>query len=220
MTDHMKKFIFVFIFVLLSSVAAFADDDQVQGRPHWSLELKGGLFYPAIDNWKQFYGDDKTGQYGLAFGYKVFRMLELGIEGSYIKDDGQGYAPVHGIVTGSVTYQLIPINVFVLVRGIVSENQWVVPYIGGGYTFMYYQEKLELQGTVSGHADGYHGRAGLQFLLDVLDQSAANSFYIDVGVYHTYFFTEAQYSRAIANTPSGSVNLGGWSYIGGLLFEF
>jgi len=66
----------------------------------------------------------------LAFGYKVFRMLELGIEGSYIKDDGQGYAPAHGIVTGSVTYQLIPINVFVLVRGILSENQWVVPYIG------------------------------------------------------------------------------------------
>ena len=56
--------------------------------------------------------------------------------------------------------------------------------------------------------------------LDVLDQSAANSFYSDVGVYHAYFFTEARYSRAMANTPSGSVNLGGWSYMGGLLFEF
>jgi len=147
-------------------------------------------------------------------------MLEVGIEGSYIKDDGQGYAPTHGIVTGSVTYQLIPINVFVLVRGILSEYQWVVPYVGGRYTFMYYQEKLELQSTVSGHADGYHGRAGLQFLLDVLDQSAANRFYSDVGVYHTYYFTEARYSRAMANSPSGSVNLGGWSYMGGLLFDF
>jgi len=213
----MKKFILILILSLSLNVFA---DDQTQGRPSWSLELKGGLFYPAIGNWQEFYGDDKTGQYGLAFGYKIFRMLELGIGGSYIKDVGQGYAPVHGIVTGSVTYQLIPVDVYVLVRGVLQENQWIVPYVGGGYTYMYYQEKIALQSTVSGHADGYHGRAGLQFLLDVLDQGAATSFYRDVGVYHTYFFTEAQYNRAMANTPSGSVNLGGWSYIGGLLFEF
>jgi hypothetical protein len=60
MTDRINKLIFGLIFVLLCSVTAFADD-QDQGRPHWSLELKGGLFYPALDNWKQFYGDDKIG---------------------------------------------------------------------------------------------------------------------------------------------------------------
>jgi hypothetical protein len=216
-----KKIVLIFLLISYPVVLLAADDTPgTQGRPHWSLELKGGLFYPAIKSWKQYYGDDKIGQYGLAFSYKILRMLELGIEGSYIKDDGQGFAPSHGTTAGSVTYELIPVNVFVLFRGIVNENQWVVPYVGGGYTYMYYREQIQFQNTVSGHSDGYHGRAGLQFLLDALDRRAANSFYRDAGVYHTYLFIEANYTRAMANTPTGSVNLGGTSYLAGLLFEF
>jgi hypothetical protein len=214
----MKKALLIFSLLFVPFTVYGADPDI--GRPHWSLELKGGLFYPAVSNWKQYYGDDKTGQYGAAFSYKIFRMLEVGVESSYLYDKGRGYAPGHGTTAGSVTYQLIPVNVFVLVRGIVNENQWVVPYVGGGYTYLYYREKIEYQGTVKGHADGYHGRAGLQFLLDGLDRSAANNFFRDGGVFHTYLFIEAQYTRAMVNTPSGSDNLGGASYMAGLLFEF
>jgi hypothetical protein len=213
-----KKYLFILAVALLP-IAVQAEDANI-GRPHWSLELKGGLFYPAVDNWKQYYGDDKMGEYGLAFSYKILRMLELGIEGSYSKESGQGYAPGHGAAAGSVDYQLFPINVFVLFRGVVNENQWVVPYVGGGYTYLYYQEKIAYQGTIKGHADGYHGRAGLQFLLDGLDRSAANSFFMDFGVYHTYLFLEGNYSRVMVNSPSGSDNLGGTSYRAGLLFEF
>jgi opacity protein-like surface antigen len=217
----MKKILLILLLVLLPGVLLAADNAPgTQGRPHWSLELKGGLFYPDIKSWKQYYGDDKIGQYGLAFSYKIFRMLELGIEGSYIKDDGQGFAPSHGTTAGSVSYELIPVNVFVLFRGIVNENQWVVPYVGGGYTYMFYREKIQFQNSVNGHTDGYHGRAGLQILLDGLDRGAANNLYRDAGVYHTYLFIEAHYSRAVVNTPTGSVNLGGTSYLGGLLFEF
>ncbi len=43
----------------------------------------------------------------------------------------------------------------------------------------------------------------------------------DYGVYHTYFFVEAQRSKAMINDVTGvSVNLGGTSILGGLLFEF
>ena len=217
----MKRVLLLLLLTFYPVAASGADDAQsTQNRPHWSLELKGGLFYPAIGNWKQFYGDDSIPQYGLAFSYKILRMLEFGIEGDYIRDNGQGFAPTHGTVAGNVTYQLYPVNVFVLIRGVINENQWFVPYVGGGYTYMYYREQIQYQSTISGHTDGIHGRAGLQFLLDGLDQSAANSFYRDIGVYHTYLFGEVQYCRALVNTSSGSVNLGGWSYIGGLLFEF
>jgi hypothetical protein len=124
-------------------------------------------------------------------------------------------------MAGNVAYDLFPVNVFVLARGVFSEKQWLVPYVGGGYTRMYYKETVELQGSVKGHADGYHARAGLQFLLDGLDPDSANSFYLDEGVYHTYFFIEAGYTRAMVNTTSGgSVNLGGTNYLAGLLFEF
>jgi hypothetical protein len=215
----LKKLMFVFILTLLPAVTNAAGSNPE--RPHWSLEVKGGFFYPDIDDWKTYYGDRKTSHYAATLAYKVFRQLDVGIEGGYIKDTGQGFAPVHGTFAGEVTYELFPVNAFLLLRGVFSEEQWLVPYIGGGWTRMYYREKIESQGSVKGYADGYHGKAGLQFLLDGLDQSAANSFYLDSGVFHTYFFLEAQRTRVMADTVTGeSVNIGGTSYLAGLLFEF
>ena len=215
----LKKLTCIFILTLLPAVTHAAD--RRSERPHWSLEVKGGLFYPAIDDWQAYYGDRKTGHYAASLSYKIFRQLEIGLEGGYIKDTGQGFAPVHGTFAGDVTYELFPVNAFLLLRGVFSEEQWLVPYIGGGWTRMYYREKIEFQGSVKGFADGAHGRAGLQFLLDGLDQSAANSFYLEHGVMHTYLFFEAQRTRAMIDTVAGeSVNLGGTSYLAGLLFEF
>jgi hypothetical protein len=215
----LRKLTYIFILILLPIVAHAADEKQE--RPHWSLEFKGGFFYPDIENWQESYGSRKTSHYAATFAYKLFRQLELGIEGGYIKDTGQGFAPLHNTFAGNVTYELFPLEAFIVLRGVFSERQVVVPYIGGGWTRMYYREKVEFQETVKGHADGYHGRAGLQFLLDGLDQSAANSFYLDAGVFHTYFFLEAQRSRAMADTVTGgSVNIGGTSYLAGFLFEF
>jgi hypothetical protein len=214
----MKKIILALALIVFPAVAPAAD--QALERPHWSFEIKGGLFYPDIPDWKTYYGSDRTTQYGAALAYKATRRIEFGIEGGYVKDTGRGFAPGHGRPAGQVTYELFPVNLFVLFRGVVSENQWLVPYAGGGFTRMYYREKVEFQDTIKGHADGYHARAGLQFLLDGLDRSAANNFYLDSGVYHTYLFTEAQYSRVMVNATSGSVNLGGMGYLAGLLFEF
>ena len=54
-----------------------------------------------------------------------------------------------------------------------------------------------------------------------LDQRASTNMLRDYGIYHTYFFIEAQRSRAMINDLSGeSINLGGTSWLGGLLFEF
>ena len=64
-------------------------------------------------------------------------------------------------------------------------------------------------------------RGGLQFLLDVLDQHASTNMLRDYGIFHSYLFIEAQRSRAMINDLAGkSVNLGGTSWLGGLLFEF
>ena len=37
----------------------------------------------------------------------------------------------------------------------------------------------------------------MQLLLDDFDPEAANSMYLDYGIYHTYLFLEAGYSRAM-----------------------
>ncbi len=220
----LKKLLFIFILTLLPAVTNAADSNPE--RPHWSLEVKGGWFYPDIDNWQAYYGDRKTSHYAASLAYKIFRQLEVGIEGGYINDKGQGFAHIHDTFAGNVKYELLPVNAFLLIRGVFSERQVIVPYIGGGWTRMYYREEIENQSTVRGHADGYHGRAGLQFLLDGLDQSAANSFFLEFGVIHTYFFLEAQRARVLINTFDAvtnspvTLNLGGTSYLAGLLFEF
>ncbi len=215
----MKKLIFIIVLVMLPAAALAAG--TATERPHWSFEVKGGDFIPDIPDWTKYYGGRYTAEYGGALAYKIFRQLEAGIEGGYIKDRGQGLAPLHNIVAGSVKYELAPVNVFVLARGVFSEKQWLIPYVGGGWTRMFYREEVENQGVVRGAANGYHARAGLQLLLDGIDSSAANSFYLDYGVYHTYLFLEAEYTRAMVDTVSGgSVNLGGTSWLGGLLFEF
>jgi len=216
----MRNTFFLTILILALPAAALAASPSVD-RPHWSLEVKGGYFYPDIDNWKNYYGDDKTWHYAGSLAYKLVRQVDVGVEAGYIKDRGQGKGAISGVIAGNVTYELAPLNVFVLFRGKFSETQWLIPYAGGGWTRMFYKEKIEAQSTVRGHADGYHGRAGLQFLLDDADGTASRNLYTDYGIYHTYFFLETQYSRVMINDLTGtSVNLGGTSYLLGLLFEF
>lgn len=196
-------------------------------RPYWSFEVKGGYFYPEFDSfpggktWSDFYGDDKTWQASASLAYKVLRQVEIGIEGGKIEDRGAGHAPLNDITTGRVIYQLFPASAFVVLRGVFSEEQWLVPYVGGGYTRMFYRQKIEDQGYTRGSVNGYHGRAGLQLLLDNADRKSADTFYLNYGIFHTYIFFEAQITKATINSLSGqTVDLGGVSYLGGLLFEF
>lgn len=208
-------------FIMVIPAGALAASEPVLDRPLWSLEVKGGYFFPAVDNWKTYYGDDKTWHYSGSLAYKLLRQVDVGIDGGMIRDRGRGYAPTNGIITGGVTYTLFPIQAFVLLRGVFSENQWLVPYVGGGWTRMYYRIRVEGQGPVRGSADGYHGRAGLQLQLDAADSDAATNLYLDYGIHHTYLFFEAQYIRAMVDTATnGAVNIGGTSYLAGLLFEF
>ena len=212
----MKK-IFLFLMLTFLPIAAHAAEPLLE-RPHWSFEAKGGNFAPSLPNWQQFYGKRSEPEYGFALSYKLLRQIEVGVEAGTMHAKGSAYAPLHGTASGSVTYDLYPVNAFILLRGIVTEGQWVVPYVGGGFTRMYYQEKVEGQGTTRGSADGNHYRGGLQFLLDGVDPDAANGLYLDYGVFHTYFFVEAE--KTVAKVKSVSVDLGGTAYLMGLLFEY
>lgn len=219
----MKK-ILLLLLTLAVPAASYAEE-QLLTLPSWSLELKGGTFAPALDNWAQYYGRKDMPEYAVTLAYKVLRQLEFGVGVGAARDRGQAYAPLHSAaagqayLAGSVSTKLYPLNVFVLARGIISENQWVVPYIGAGWTRMYYRQTVDEQGgEVRGSADGYHVRGGLQLCLDGLDESAANNMYTDYEVYHTYLFIEVEKTQA--KVKSLSVELGGTAYLTGLLFEF
>ncbi|MEK6742681.1 MAG: MXAN_2562 family outer membrane beta-barrel protein [Nitrospirota bacterium] len=220
---NVRTIVLSLVLLLLIPVAVHAAEPAPL-KPHWSVEVKGGYFYPDIDNWKTYYGDDRTWHYAGSLAYKVLRQVELGIEGGYIKDRGLASAPLNSaffggqVLTGRVDYELAPLNVFVLIRGVFKETQWLVPYAGGGWTRMYYRVKTDGQATVRGSVNGYHGRAGIQLLLDEIDPHAAHNLSADYGIQHTYLFGEVQVTHATVGTPE--VNLGGTSYLMGFLFEF
>jgi hypothetical protein len=193
-------------------------------RPHWSLELKGGAFFPDTAGWSRFYGTSYLGEFGAALSYKVLRQVEVGVEASYASGTGKGEQPRHapGVpASGEVSYQQVPVNLFLLARGVFNEEQWLVPYAGGGYTRLFYRQRVKGQDKREGSVNGYHARAGLQLLLDRLEPDTAQEAYLDFGVHNSYLFLEGRYTDAQADTvPSGSVNLGGTSVLGGFLVEF
>jgi hypothetical protein len=218
----LKKIVFLLI---VCTIPAFAfSEESLVDQPHWSLELKGGRFAPTLPDWAASYGRKDMPEYSISFAYKVRRMIELGVEGGAATARGRAIAKLHTeqtgqtVFAGAIRYEIYPINAFVLFRGVLSENQAVVPYLGGGFTHILYRQAVEGQGSVKGSANGYHARGGLQFLLDGLDQDAANSMYLDYGVLHTYLFIEAEYTSA--KVKDISTDLGGTAYLAGILFEF
>ncbi|HJV35082.1 MXAN_2562 family outer membrane beta-barrel protein [Geomonas sp.] len=206
--------------VLLTLIPALALAEQRPERPHWSLELKGGVLFPDVDRWSTFYGSSYTPEFGGSLAYKVTRQVEVGIEGSYSYATGKGGQLQHGTTAGEVTFDRAPLSVFVLARGVMDEDQWLVPYAGGGYTRLFYRSDVTGQGTTKGSVNGFNARAGVEFLMDRLERDAAESLYRDFGLQHTYFFVEGRFIRAMGDTTGGSVNLGGTSCLGGFLFEF
>jgi len=212
----LKKLIMLLIVFFVPAIVHAAD--PLLERPHWSVEVKGGTFAPALADWAQFYGTKSMPTFAVSVAYKLIRQIDIGISGGYAEDRGHAFAPGHDTFTGNVTYRIVPVNLFVLLRGSLNEDQWVVPYVGGGFTRLYYQEKIEGQDTVNGTVDGYHARGGLQLLLNGLDEHAANRMFQDYGVYHTYLFGEVEYTHAVVR--STSVNLGGTAYLMGILIEF
>lgn len=215
----MKKFILLALLLCLPALTSAAEKDAA--RPHWSLELKGGAFFPDISGWSKSYGKEYTGEYGGALAYKLLRQLEVGVEASYINATGKATAPLNGVMTGEVDYQLVPLGVFILGRGIFYEKQLFVPYAGGGYTRTFYWQEIRNQGKVKGSVNGYYGRAGIQILLDGIDPASSKNLKEEFNISHSYLFAEGKYSHASAPTiPSGTVNLGGTSWLGGFMFEF
>ncbi len=221
-----KYFIFALVLLLQTQIclaAGSAEKNKTKEpvkpkAPKWSLELKAGLFEPAIDDWELFYGDDKTIHVAGAVAYKIIQQVEIGMEGGWIRDKGKGFLPANGILGGEVEYKLFPLNVFVLFRGVFTPGQVVVPYIGGGWSRVYYRQKVENQSTIDGAENGIHYRAGIQFLINNIDKNAASKLKRSYGVQNTYFFLEVE--ELDVEVDSTNVEIGGTSYLAGFLMEF
>ncbi len=215
--NKMQKSFLAALLCCVTSLAVAEDESTVE-TPAWSFEFKGGRYHPTLDGYADYFGRARTDELSFALARKVFRVFDVGIEVGRVHDKGVGALPLNQTTGGTVTYDLYPVHAYLALRGIFYENQWLVPYIGGGVTREYYQQRVLGQSTAKGHANGSHTRAGVQFLLDRLSGSDAANLRSSFGIDNTYLFIEQQTIKA--EVKSSKTDLGGKVYLLGLLFEF
>lgn len=218
---HVQRSFIAALFCCITSFAA-ADDSAVD-TPSWSFEFKGGRYHSdesGPGGYSEHFGRNRTDELAFALAHKVFRIFEVGVEVGRVHDKGVGDLSENQITGGTVNYDRYPVQAYVTVRGVFYENQWLVPYIGGGVTREYYELDVvdQSSGSAKGHADGSHARAGVQFLLDRLSGSDAANMQRSYGIDNTYLFIEQQTIKA--EVKSTKVDIGGKVYLLGLLFEF
>lgn len=184
----------------------------------WSVSLKLGEYQPAADGFSAQYPPQAfRGDFEL--GYKLSRQIEAGVSVGYFSDNAPVYSVSGRISALTQQLTLIPTQVYLTYQLLSNEDQFLVPYIGGGYTHMTYRHSVEGGDTASGGTDGYHLRGGLKILLNRFEPDSAGKLYEDWGVIRTYFLLEGQYAQVVGFDGT-MPNLGGWSYLGGLRFEF
>ena len=202
----------VFICLLLP-MTSLAKDESLP--PHWSLEFKVGRFESALEEWDTYY-DENPSQFDVGWSYKVFRPLEIGLSLGRMTTGGAGNFPLSQSIGGEVDFTLVPLHVSLLYRFVLYENQLFVPYIGGGWTRVYYRQKTEDGKKFEGSHDGGHLKVGIQFLLNSLDKSRARTLQRKWGIENTYLFLEALSFVA----KEDQIDLGGDSISLGLLMEY
>ena len=198
--------------VLAQTPSAWAAPDSETGDGRWMVELKAGHIQPSLDEYGRFYGDDDTGYYGVAFGYRLLSWLEIDAETQYLHDTGSGLLPSTGGPGAPVEYTLVPAHVFAKFRLERNPSQLFVPYIGIGVTRAFYEQKIELQDEREGTTDtGPSMRLGVEISMNRLDPPRE-----DIRpLRRTYLFIEAQQFEAKID----GVDLGGDALLIGFRFE-
>lgn len=173
---------------------------------------------PNIDGWSDHFEENGVSYGGLELGWKLTRRFELSLSLDYYQAKGNAITPTGRASADEVTFQQVPVYASLLYRFVFYEDQPIVPYIGGGYTHQFYRQQLD-GSKVSGDQNGYHLRGGLQLLLDYVDPGTAVDFFSEWQVFNTYLTIEAIYSR-VDDFGKQDIDLGGWGFAGGLLFEY
>ncbi len=202
------------ILFLVLITASVAPARAATAMPRWSVELKGGLFQPDIDDYAEFYGGDDDAYFAIGATWLARRWLELGAELGYFNDDGVGVLLANGAPGAPVEYTLWPLHLCATLRGEFRPGQLFVPYAGAGATIAHYEQRIEGQPDRSGRTDpGVNGRVGVQLLLNRVDPlTAAESALL----MNSYLFVEAQWFTAEVDGE----DLGGVAYLIGFKLEF
>ena len=208
----------VVVLLALLFSATLSAEESARQSPKYTFEIQGGLYQPTDENWESYYGSKNMMEMGVSMAYRIFSVLDIGTSASFGQDKGRGRLPLSQITSGDVSYEILPIDVYAVLRLRFSDRQWIVPFAGGGYTRFFYRQSIDGKGYARGSVDALHARAGLQILLDPLDAFSARNMFLNYGVLNSYLVFEGKMVKAQAGEPP--IDLGGISYRMGILLEY
>lgn len=195
---------FVLALSLAVNAATVNADADVQASG-WSVAVRGGAFFPDFPEWKTFYGRDQVPQFGATVGRRFARIFALELDADYMGERGEGYLPLNDRKGGKVLHEQATLSLGAAIYGQFSPRQVLVPYVGAGYSHLFYQQSVQGGQQSRGGADGAYARAGIAWLVDRLDPSGASSLRRRWGIQHTYLYLDYRYLEIEKN----DIDLGG-----------
>ena len=203
------------LFILFLAMPSFSDEEP---RSHFALGFKGGLFYAEDETFRRFYGQRGNDIYFVEFGWYPLRDLGVEVGAGLFYERSHTIGSISQVPSGEELYLfMLPLEAGATYR--LHIIKLVVPYIGGGYTMYYFNERVEGEDSFEVWKDGYVARGGFSLLLDNIDKRAAFALERDFGIQNTYFDLGARYTQ-IGGSGEEGLNLSGLSYLGGFVFEF
>ncbi len=212
------------------------------------FELKLGPFMPQVDSefsgktpFQDVFGDSSgimvRGEFDVEL-WRRFGTVAIGGTMGYfskstqaLRDNGTSTAPSTSTErSGSTTgITLLPFSLLAIYRFDWPADRFrvpLVPYIkfGLNYTFWWIDNG---DGTASvsgqeakGGTFGWELHLGAAFRLDILEQSAARTLDVELGINHTYLFFEFSLIRADGFGSEKSLRVGDTTWAAGIAFEF
>jgi hypothetical protein len=202
--------------LLCLSATTDAQETAATFSPRWMYELKGGYFYPELDDYETFYGDDRDTLFAASGSYRLRDWIEVGAEIGYVRGEGVGILTGTGQPGGDVELRLMPVHLFVNFIYQPDPNRRFVPYVGIGVNAAAYEQDIELQPSREGTSDlGSAARAGVRWLITSEGPHSSAEQRPDSIYWRSYAFFEAQTSE----TKIDGVDLGGTLYLIGFRVE-
>lgn len=222
-----------FLLVLLclgASRGAYAAAAEAEESPvYGTLEGFAALWQPRDPLMKQFAGSGGSPAYGGRLAWTPFRWL--GIRGSLgvssQKVTGGLLAQIQGETLEFPSIHRYSLQEYqgdltLLVAADFDRDQVLVPFAGGGPSFVYWTQTREDGDRLSGGKRGWHGLAGLRVNLNQVELRHARKLDDEFGINSTNLSFEAK-TADIGQTLSGKrvgFNFSGLTFSASLLFEF
>ena len=192
--------------------------------PKWfSTEIGFGGVRMTGANVKEVYGSRDQPAIHARAGLLIKSILDIGIGGDFTPISGHRVGTVGGGTSAEPTQLTLgPMTGTALVRLDVFHNQPVVPYFGGGVSYLVWGERDRLAGkNITGDKYGWTGVGGLASLLDTFEPARAADLDAYNGINDTFLTLEisrTEYDR-LGKGATG-LDLSHWSGRASFLFEF